>query len=499
MFSLLPIHGKSLLRCRSFLENFLVLAVLSITFVMWFCAIEHTVLLHLFYVPVVLTGFCLGRYRARLMALFCTLCATTIFLPKLGSESVTLIPVQTLLVFILWSATLLLIAMMVGRLSDNWHEALNTLRQAHKKDVLTDPLTGIANRRAYEFELTRRISQWERDGTPLILMLIDIDYFKKFNDRYGHPAGDAVLQGVAQTLQIMVRKADLVARYGGEEFIIILPGISIDEAKDVAERIRRIVEEQRFAYESLALRVTVSIGFAQLQAGEDAISFTKRTDAALYSSKETGRNRVNYHNGATCQQYGIGIKTDFSDLAAPHGALVAPGDERFADETTGLPTQRVLVEELRRRTAERNRYGVDVVVAVVRVDQYATIPENQPHTLKSLMATVARMIGSELRETDLIARYSEDSFGILMPSTTIQGASFPLRRLCTRAVNYRDRQYPGLSHSVSIGVCEVSRSEQPGTIIHNVENALHSATEAGGGCVVFHQHNYCMIPGLSTV
>ncbi len=483
----------------SLLENFLVLAVLCVTFFMWSYKVEDTLLLHLFYVPVVLTGFCLGRYRARLMALFCILCATIIFLPKFGSEAVTQIPLRNLLVFILWSSTLLLISMMVGRLSDNWHEALDTLRQAHKKDVLTDSLTGIANRRAYEFELTRRISQWERDGTPLILMLIDIDYFKKFNDRYGHPAGDAVLQGVAHTLQIMVRKADLVARYGGEEFAIILPGISFEEAKDVAERIRRLVEEQRFTYESLTLRVTVSIGFAQLQVGEDAISFTKRTDAALYSSKEAGRNCVHYHDGTTCQQHGIGIKTDFSDLAVDQGTTSSSGDERFADETTGLPTQRVLIEELRRRTAERNRYGVDIVVALVKVDQYAATPENQLRTLKSLMATVARMIGTELRETDLIVRYSEDSFGILMPSTTIQGAAFPLRRLCMRAANYHDMQYPGLSYAVSIGVSEVGRSEQPGTIIHNVENALNSATAAGGGCVVFHEHDYCSMPGYSAV
>lgn len=494
MISNSPTNGGPSLKCMSFLENIMVIAVLGVTLLMWSYSVEDTVLLHLFYVPVVLTGFCLGLYRARLMAFFCILSASIIFLPKFGEESITEIPLRTLIVFILWASTLLLIAMMVGKLSDGWHEALETLRRAHKKDVLTDMLTGIANRRAYEFELNRRIAQWERDGTPLILVLIDIDHFKKLNDRYGHPAGDAVLQAVAQTLQITIRKADLAARYGGEEFAIILPGINFDEAKDVAERIRRLIEAQRFSYASLTLRVAVSIGISQLLTGEDADPFTKRADAALYSAKEAGRNCVYYHDGVTCQRFGIGMKTDLNELATME-IVTNSLNEQFSDDTTGLPMQRVLVEELRRRTAERNRYGIDIVIAIVKVDQYAATPESQPRTQKSLMATIARMIVSELRETDLVVRYGNDSFAILMPSTTVEGAAFPLRRFCTRASNYRDAQYPGLSYAVSIGVCEVGRNEQAGTILGHVDAALNSASAAGGGCVVFHQHDYCYIPG----
>ena len=475
------------------LENLLVVAVFAVTLVMWSYAVEDTVLLHLFYVPVVLTGFCLGRYRARLMAFFCILSATIIFLPKIGEQSIAEIPLQTLLVFVLWSVTLVLIAVLVGRLSDGWHEALESLRQAHKKDVLTDVLTGIANRRAYDFELARRIAQWERDGTPLILVLIDIDHFKKFNDRYGHSAGDAVLQSVAQTLQLTIRKADLVARYGGEEFAIILPGINFEEAKDVSERIRRLIEGQKCLYESLTLRVTVSIGIAQILPGEDAASLTKRSDAALYSSKEAGRNCVHYHDGVNCQRHGTGVTTEVNDSLAAENQT--PSDELYCDETTGLPTQRVLLEELRRRAAERNRYGVDIVLAIIRVDQYSATPEHQVRTQKSLMATIARMIGSELRETDLVVRYRSDSFAILMPSTALQGAVFPLRRLCNRATNYRDVQYPGLSYSVSIGVSEISRNESAGTALKNVEAALSSATDAGGGCLVIHETNFCNLPG----
>jgi diguanylate cyclase (GGDEF)-like protein len=474
------------------LENVLVVAVLGVTFLMWSYAVEDTFLLHLFYVPVVLTGFFLGRYRARLMAFLCILSASIIFLPKMGSS--VDIPLKTLLVFVLWSATLVLISVVVGRLSDGWHEALESLRQAHQKDVLTDSLTTIANRRAYEFELARRISQWERDGTPLILALMDIDHFKKFNDRYGHSAGDTVLKSVALTLQNTIRKADLVARIGGEEFAIILPGINFEEAKDVAERMRRLIEAQKCSFEGLVLKVTVSIGFAQLLPNEDSVSLTKRADAALYSSKEAGRNCVHFHDGVTCQRFGSVARTEANELELFEEHVEENGV--YSDETTGLPTQRVLIEELRRRTAERNRYGVDIVLAVIHVDAFTKETNLNQRTQKSLMATIGRMIGSELRETDLVVRYGSGSFAILMPSTTMQGAVYPLRRLCNRATNYRDVKYPGLSYSVSIGVSEIGRNESAGTALKNVEAALGRAAAHGGGCLEIHEHDYCQMPSI---
>jgi diguanylate cyclase (GGDEF)-like protein len=474
------------------LENLMVVAVLAVTAGMWSYSIEDPLLLHLFYVPVVITGFCLGSYRARLMALLCILSGCIIFLPKMGT-SVTEIPMHNVFVFLLWAVVLSLIAVVVGRLSDYWHEALASLQLAHKKDVLTDVLTGVANRRAYEFELTRRISQRERDGSPLTLLLLDIDFFKKFNDRYGHAAGDAVLQKVAQIMQGTIRKADLVARIGGEEFAVILPGISFEEAQDVAERIRRLIEAQRVNYDSLILRVTVSVGFAQLLPAEDASSLIKRTDAALYSSKEAGRNCVHYHDGLGCRQLGFETHKPIDSSITSENSFYID-NELYCDETTGLPTQRVLEEELRRRTAERNRYGIETVVAVVNVDEYEAASNSPSRKQTSLMATIARMIGSELRETDLIVRFGAGSFAILMPSTTLQGAVFPLRRICTRATNYHDVQYPELSYSVSIGGTEVARSESSTAVIRNVKTALQSAIDAGGGCLVFHEQNVCHVP-----
>ena len=271
-----------------------------------------------------------------------------------------------------------------------------------------------------------------------------------------------------------------------------MPGISFEEAKDVAERIRKLIEVQRVNYEKLVLRVTVSAGFAQLMPNEDATSLTKRADAALYSSKEAGRNCVHFHDGTECHNLGAatgaGLNVPLID-ATSHKE-----NDPYCDETTGLPTGRVLVEELRRRTAERNRYGVDIVVAVVRVDEFAATQGSSTRRQKTLMATIARMIGSELRETDLVVRHGVDSFAILMPSTTLQGAVFPLRRICTRSGAYHDVQYPDLSYAVSIGASEVSRDESATTVLSNVDTALRSAVDSGGGRLVFFAQNGHHVP-----
>ena len=324
----------------------LIAIVFSLSALMWCYSVETPVLLHLFYVPVVLTGSLLGKYRARVMALLCILSSLIIFVPYLQEESLDGVPLMTLFVFLLWASTLVLIAVIVGSLSDGWRSAMAKLTEAHKKDVLTDPLTGIANRRAYEFELSRQIADWNRNQTPVSLILLDIDYFKKFNDRYGHQAGDAVLKAVAEVLQQTVRETDLLARYGGEEFGLVLSGASIEVTKEIAERVRSLIESARFPFNGLILRLTVSVGFAQIRPGEDATAFVQRADAALYSSKEAGRNCVHFHDGSSCQPFGNGLATELTESFREKQATKGSSDP-YTDETTGLPTQKVFLEELR--------------------------------------------------------------------------------------------------------------------------------------------------------
>ena len=169
-----------------------------------------------------------------------------------------------------------------------------------ESDVLRDGLMGIANRRAFEYEIKRRISEWNRDRIPLGLLMIDLDHFKKINDIYGHRVGDNALRGVAKVLATATREMDLIARYGGEEFAVILPKTTIRESMEVAERVRTSMEAFEFTVEEQKVRMTVSVGLANAMRGDDANLFVRRADVALYSAKQQGRNRSSFHDGANC-------------------------------------------------------------------------------------------------------------------------------------------------------------------------------------------------------
>jgi diguanylate cyclase len=163
-----------------------------------------------------------------------------------------------------------------------------------RAESLTDPLTGLANRKLLDEILDRSIAEAAANDEPLSLLLADIDHFKTFNDTYGHLTGDQVLRivGLALKQNVMGRVA---ARYGGEEFAVVLPKTSLREAVACAEEIRRAVMGKelmkRSTGETLG-RITISIGVATLQAGEMAGNFIGRADACLYAAKRNGRNRV---------------------------------------------------------------------------------------------------------------------------------------------------------------------------------------------------------------
>ncbi len=155
-----------------------------------------------------------------------------------------------------------------------------------------DSLTGIANRRALEEELAREVARAARSGAPLSVVALDVDRFKAINDEVGHAAGDAVLAAVAEAAAGALRAGDLLARTGGEEFAALLPGATLDEAAEAAERIRARVEGARIPAAGRPLAVTVSLGCAALRAGEGGVSLLARADEKLYEAKRAGRNRV---------------------------------------------------------------------------------------------------------------------------------------------------------------------------------------------------------------
>jgi len=159
-----------------------------------------------------------------------------------------------------------------------------------------DGLTGIPNRRSFDEYIENEWRRAVREETNLALLLIDIDYFKKYNDGYGHQGGDDCLQKVAQALAgTMRRSSDMVARYGGEEFTVVLPNTDLDGAMVIAEELRLAVEKLALKHEfsDVADVVSISLGAAGIppRCGEDCASLIALADAALYDAKEEGRNR----------------------------------------------------------------------------------------------------------------------------------------------------------------------------------------------------------------
>jgi diguanylate cyclase (GGDEF)-like protein len=162
-----------------------------------------------------------------------------------------------------------------------------------QKIAITDPLTGLYNRRGL-LELGRHeVERFQRFNQPLSAIMLDIDHFKNVNDTYGHPVGDQVLCGLAERCRILIRQVDIIGRYGGEEFSILLPETDLFQASAIAERLRRSVEESPFFTEAGPISITVSLGVSRAGRSLDSlVTLIEQADAALYQAKQNGRNRV---------------------------------------------------------------------------------------------------------------------------------------------------------------------------------------------------------------
>lgn len=174
-------------------------------------------------------------------------------------------------------------------------ESLKTNLADAEEQGLSDPLTGLRNRRSFDIILASQVAGARNSGQPVCLIIADIDHFKSINDRYGHPTGDDVLKWFAKVLANNVKGRDTVARYGGEEFAIILPQTGLANAAIIADQIKAQLNAQYWqkpGAPNTMLRVTSSFGVAELTSGEGTSSLIARTDAKLCEAKAQGRNQV---------------------------------------------------------------------------------------------------------------------------------------------------------------------------------------------------------------
>lgn len=180
-------------------------------------------------------------------------------------------------------------------LSKNEISNLQQSLEAIRAESLTDPLTGLGNRKYFDRMIGMAVQGALASGEPLSLLLLDIDHFKSFNDSYGHLTGDQVLRLVGMSLKQTIKGQDITARYGGEEFAVVLPNTALRQALTVADHIRRAVMAKELKKKStgeILGRVTISVGVSMLKQGDDTETLIDRADACLYAAKRNGRNRV---------------------------------------------------------------------------------------------------------------------------------------------------------------------------------------------------------------
>jgi diguanylate cyclase len=189
---------------------------------------------------------------------------------------------------------------------DNAESKLDTQTkqlEGYLSEARTDALTGLANRRAFDQKIEECFQKWSQSKQLFSLAMVDIDHFKKINDTYGHPAGDAVLREIAVRLREFSSDTILIARFGGEEFSLLFAS-SAKDAASIMEKIRRSMEDKPIDADGNSIKVTLSSGVSQIGNNERIGKLVRRSDEALYTAKMAGRNRVFIHNGTLCEVFG---------------------------------------------------------------------------------------------------------------------------------------------------------------------------------------------------
>ena len=383
--------------------------------------------------------------------------------------------------------------------------------EAHAFEARTDALTRLSNRRAFDDELVRRFDEFQRQGRPFSLVMIDLDHFKQFNDRNGHPAGDEVLRGIAAVLRRSTRTMDLLARYGGEEFAVIMPGAVLEDAKSAAERIRGAIADAAFRYDGKSFQVTVSVGVAELQSGENASRLVRRADEALYAAKTAGRNVVWYHAGRVCLAV-PGAGGDESPAATTSGSSAAtsaapktvprptrPGpvasparaepDNLSFESSLRFADRPAFCQQVRCRLGEWKRGGQAFSVIFIEIDQFRRFCES--HGQEAGEAVVHRfgdLLATATREMDLVARYSATTYAVLLPKTTLSEAATVAARI-REQVAENGLAGPDLDwrFTVSVGLVCVEESDDVIRLLQRCEAAVTSARTSGANAV--HVHN----------
>jgi diguanylate cyclase len=288
-------------------------------------------------------------------------------------------------------------------------------------EARTDALTRLANRRAFDAFLVESTELFVTHRQPFVLIMLDVDNFKQFNDVHGHPAGDEVLRTVGRTLSRSVNTGDLACRYGGEEFAVIVSNTTIADGQLAAERIRKSIEGMSVQFGGNALRVTASVGVAGCMPGEEPALLVRRADEAVYGAKKSGRNCSYWNDGAV------------THLIVAAKAVAEPLAQREeAAKPKNIPNRAVFADELGRRIAESQRFGVPLTLVHFRVRDFAELEHTYGSAVGGLLIdSLASFVQSTLRDMDLLGRLEGGELIVMLPGSSASASKIVGQRVRT--------------------------------------------------------------------
>ena len=386
--------------------------------------------------------------------------------------------------------------------------------QNHASEARTDALTLLANRRAFDDEMGRRVAELSRQGRTFSLVMADVDHFKKFNDTHGHQAGDEALRAVAKLLRRTMREMDLVARYGGEEFAMILPGTNLDDACKAALRACKALDKAPVRLEEKEFPMTASFGVAEAREGNDGAALVARADKALYAAKQGGRDCVYRHDGEAVHRVAANPQPALPEAANQHQDVGKPrGGEKACTarqatpvELKGnaasrveaaplieLPGRTNFCQIVRNRTAEWKRGGPVFSVVLIEVNQYDH-GEGQPGHLsrQTTTALITKFLGATVREMDIVGNYGPGCFALLLPTAGLIDGIRVAERLREEFSRYSTAgrvDQPKLT--LSVGVVQIQEKDDSVSVLKRAEAALDAADRRGGNRAYYHDGERC--------
>jgi len=404
--------------------------------------------------------------------------------------------------------------MMQGRLDQAEDQLREQVRlvESHTAEARTDALTLVGNRRAFEMDIAQRLADFHRTGQVFALAMIDLDKFKRFNDTYGHQAGDEVLRGTGRVLRRVLRESDSITRYGGEEFAVIFNRPTIAEIQQVVTRLRKAIAEAAFEFSGEKLQVTISIGAAQVMGEENLEAIVQRADAALYAAKEAGRNRSHWHDGQEILPIldaepkptptpveppkGVEVSKPTEPLAtAKVSRLEDSPIDKLADDLPAILNRTAFCQHVRGRVAEWKRGGPRLTLILVQIDDFERLTQLHGTKFCDLsMTSLARVVFAGVREMDMVARYSTNSLAFLLPKAQLLDAirvADRIREAATQVALSVDETQVGFT--VSIGLIEAGSADDMVVLFRKAEIALEASRQHGGNCLFHHDGEQCQL------